>query len=148
MERGQGLYKDFDRVVEKVHLALSEFPKGNAEPMKLMFSHREDVTLANPFNPPVRGWKQVSEVADRAASVVRDGVMTSIEVISKYVTPELAYIVQIEWLKARIGASKEISPAALRVTMIFRPEDGTWKIVHRHADPITSARTPESIIQK
>ncbi len=24
---------------------------------------------------------------------------------------------------------------ALRVTTIFGPEDGEWKVVHRHADP-------------
>ena len=32
--------------------------------------------------------------------------------------------------------------------MIMRPEDGVWKIVHRHADPITSARPAESVIQQ
>jgi hypothetical protein len=35
-----------------------------------------------------------------------------------------------------------------RVTMIFQPEEGTWKIVHRHADPITSAQPAESVIQE
>jgi ketosteroid isomerase-like protein len=35
----------------------------------------------------------------------------------------------------------------LRVTMIFRPEENTWKIVHRHADTVTAARPAESMIQ-
>jgi ketosteroid isomerase-like protein len=38
--------------------------------------------------------------------------------------------------------------AALRVTMIFRPEEGTWRIVHRHADPITTPQAAESVIQE
>jgi ketosteroid isomerase-like protein len=58
------------------------------------------------------------------------------------VTPELAYVVQIEHLESKVGEREEISPYALRATMIFRPEDGTWKVVHRHADPIT--RSPPS----
>jgi ketosteroid isomerase-like protein len=139
---------DFDQVIQKVHMALREFVKGNPEPMKLMFSHREDVTLANPFGPPKRGWKQVSEIMDRAAAVLREGDIPNFDIIAKYVTPDLAFVVEIEWQKAKIGGSQDISPAPLRVTMIFRPEDGTWKILHRHADPITSAQPPESMIQK
>jgi hypothetical protein len=35
-----------------------------------------------------------------------------------------------------------------RVIAEFRREDGTWKIVHRHADPITTAQPVESVIHK
>jgi hypothetical protein len=41
-----------------------------------------------------------------------------------------------------------ITPYSLRSTMIFRPEDGVWKVVHRHADPITTAQPVESVIQE
>ena len=49
---------DLDRVVEAYHVAADEFSRGNAEPIKAVFSHRDDVTLANPFGPAVRGWKR------------------------------------------------------------------------------------------
>ena len=139
---------DFDQILEQCQQALREFPKGNPEPMKVMFSHQEDVTLANPFGPPARGWEQVAETSDRAASQIRDGEITSFEPVAKYVTPELAYIVWIERVKAKLGGRQEIAPFDLRVTMIFRPEDGAWKVVHRHADPITTARPAESVIQQ
>lgn len=32
--------------------------------------------------------------------------------------------------------------------MIMPPEDGEWKIVHRHVDAITTARPAESVIQR
>jgi ketosteroid isomerase-like protein len=139
---------DVDRLLEQWHPASGEFLKGNPEPVKKMWSHREDVTLANPFGPPVRGWEQVAEVIDRAASQVRDGELVSVEIVERHVSPELAYVVHIERPEAKVGGSEEITPFALRVTMIFRPEDGTWKIVHRHADPITTAQPAESVIQE
>jgi len=77
-----------------------------------------------------------------------DGELTSFENISTYVTPELAYIVEVERFSVKLSGSEQVVPVALRTTSIFRPEDGGWRIVHRHADPITSARPPESVIKK
>ncbi len=114
--------------------------------MKLL-SHREDVILASPYGPPVRGWERVAQTAEHAASLRRDGEMIALEIIAKYVTPELAYVVEIERTKAKVGGREDITPYALRATMIFRPEDGLWKVVHRHADPITTAQPAESVIQ-
>ncbi len=139
---------DVDQLIEQFHLASGEFLKGNPKPTQELFSHREDVTLANPFGPAVRGWDEVAKVSEHAASQVRDGEFVSAEIIEKNVTPELAYVVEIEQAKAKIGGSEDITPFALRVTMIFRPEDGEWKIVHRHADPITTAQPAESVIQQ
>ena len=51
--------KDLDHVIEQYHLVAAEFIKGNAEPYKEIFSHREDMSLANPFGPPVRGWNEL-----------------------------------------------------------------------------------------
>jgi ketosteroid isomerase-like protein len=137
-----------DQLIEQYQLALDEFVKGNPEPAQKLFSHREDVTLANPLGPPARGWEQVAATTERAASQLRDGEMVGFENVAKYVTPELAYIVWVERAKAKVGGREDVAPIDLRVTMIFRPEDGTWKVVHRHADPITTARPAETLIQK
>ncbi len=139
---------DLDQAIEQFHLAQRELVKGNPEPVKMMFSHREDVTLLNPISPPARGWQQVAAMTDRAASFLSDGEMVAYETVAKYVTPELAYFVGVERAKAKVGGREDVAAIALRVTMIFRPEDGVWRIVHRHADPITTVQPAESIIQK
>ena len=140
---------DFDEVVEQYHLALNEFFKGNPEPVKSFFSHRDDVTLANPLvGLPVRGWERVAATLEHASSQFIDGENVGFETVAKYVTPELAYVLLIERDKVKVGGSEDTAPSALRVTMIFRPEDGTWKEVHRHADPITTPQPAESVIQE
>jgi len=137
-----------DELIEQFHLAQGEVVKGNPEPVKRLYSHREDVTLANPYGPPVRGWEKVAEVTERATSKFRDGEIVGFEIIERHVTPELAYDVEIERAKVKVGGREDVAPLALRATMIFRPEDGEWKVVHWHADPITAPQPAESVIQE
>jgi ketosteroid isomerase-like protein len=139
---------DLDEVIERFDLAQGEVVKGNPEPALKLFSHREDVTLNNPLSPPAHGWDEVATASERAASQLRDGEMVGFEIIEKHVTPELAYVVRVERARAKVGGSEDIAPITLRVTMIFRSEDGEWKIVHRHADPITTPQPAESVIQE
>ena len=138
---------DLDVVIEQYHRAAADFIKGNPEPYKQLFSQRNDVTLGNPFGPVGRGWTDVAGILDRAASQYTDGEITRFENIAKYATPELAYIVEVERFRTKIAGREALFPVALRTTSIFRREDGTWKIVHRHADSITTARPAESVIQ-
>ena len=139
---------DLDGVVEQYQRAQGEFVKGNPAPLMQLWSHRDDVTVANPFGPAVRGWEQVAATMERAAAQLRDGELVGVEIVAQYVTPELAYLVWVERARAKVGGREAVVPTALRATTIFRPEDGTWKVVHRHADPITTAQPAESVVQK
>ena len=138
---------DLDVIIEQYHRAAAVFIKGDPEPYKLLFSQRDDVTLSNPFGPVGRGWAEAAEIMDRAASLYRDGEITRFENNAKYITPELAYIVEVERFRTKIAGRDALSPVALRTTSIFRREDGMWKIVHRHADSVTTFRPAESVIE-
>ena len=138
---------DLDLIVELYHRALDAVVRGDPALMKKLFSRRDDVTLANPIGPPVRGWNEVKKTMERAVSQLREGEPNRFERISGHYGTDLAYIVEIERTEMKIGASAEASSVSLRVTTIFRLEDGNWKVLHRHADPITSPRPIESIVQ-
>jgi hypothetical protein len=56
------------------------------------------------------------------------------------------YVVRIERAKAKVAGSEEVAPMALWVTMIFRREGGTWKVVHRHADAVVTRQPAQSIV--
>jgi ketosteroid isomerase-like protein len=140
-----GIAPDLDEFVARYHRALDGFFRGDPEPAKQLYSQREDATLANPFGPVAIGWHHVAETMERAAAHYRDGGATGFETLAKYVTPDLAYLVEVERFEALVGGADEIASGALRVTSILRPEDGSWRIVHRHADPITGPRPPESV---
>src|SRR5215210_6619779 len=100
---------DLDEVIEQFDLAQGELVKGNAEPVKRLHSHRDDVTLNNPFGPPAHGWEQVAATMERAASQFRDGEISSIEEVAKYVTPKLAYLVEMERYEAKVGGREDVT---------------------------------------
>ena len=139
---------DLESAIEQSHFALSAIVKGNVEPFLLLYSEREDVTVGNPFGPFARGRQKVAETAAGAASRYRDGEIVGFESVARYGTNDLACVVEVERFQAKVGGSDELATIALRVTSIFRNEDGTWKLVHRHADPITTPQPPEFVLQK
>ena len=130
---------DLGEAIDRSHSAIDNFARGDPESFKALCSQGEDVTLANPFvGLPARGWTNVAEALDYASSRFRDGEARVSKTISKIEGQDLAVLVEIEEWKARVGERSEISPFTLRVTTVFRLEEGVWKIVHRHADPIST----------
>jgi len=142
-----GSQTDFEDAVEAYRAALEPFLKGDPNPAKAFFSRRDDVTLANPLGPPRRGPAEVDKAIEEAAAQVSDGSMRQIEEISRYSTPDLGYVVHLERAQARFAGSEDMSAVVLRVTMIFRREENTWRVVHRHADPIATPRPISSVIE-
>ena len=139
--------QEHDLPLEEYRRAGHAITNGDPEAYKSLYSRRDDVTLANPFGPPARGWSEVSTTLDGAAAKYRDGEVVGFENVSTVITPDLAYTVEIESYRARVGGAEEIVPVSLRVTTVFRREDAVWKVVHRHGDPITTPRPAESVIQ-
>lgn len=138
---------DLDVVVNAYHDALDAFTKGAAGPLLALYSQRDDVVIANPFGPAQRGWSAARDTMARAAENYRDGRALGFDRITTFATPELATIHELERFEAKVGGSEEVTPLTLRCTSVFRREDGGWKVVHRHADPIARVRPAESVIQ-
>ena len=139
---------DLDEVLDRIHSALDAFFRGDAEPAKAAFSRGDDVSLANPFGPPAVGWDAVAAVMQRAAAHYRDGRATRFDRVAGYATGELAYIVEIEHYVAKIAGADRESTVIIRATTVLRREEAAWKIVHRHADPITTPQAAEAVIAK
>ena len=139
---------DLERAIERSHEALALIVKGDPSGYKALFSQREDITLGNPFGPFARGRKTVEATLDGAASHYRDGHLTAADLIATYASADLACVVEVEHVRAKVGGGMELVPVAARVTSLFRREQGEWRLVHRHADPITTPRPAESVIRK
>ena len=90
-----------------------------------------------------KGWSEVGPRYDWVAGRLGEsGAKVSVEYLSSGVDGNLAYTVAIERSELRQVNQDRPTPSALRVTHIFRQEDGVWKLVHRHADPLMETTVP------
>jgi ketosteroid isomerase-like protein len=126
-----------DETLEVFRAAANAMAQGNAEPVKAVYSHADDVTLANPFGHAVRGWVDVAAALDYVASRFSDGEVTDFKNIARYEADNLVTVLDIEHWRTRVGG-REVSDFDLRVSSTYRNEDGQWKLVHRHADAIST----------
>ena len=138
---------EIDELLAQARAALGAIVNGDPGGYKAMYSGSEDITLGNPFGGFGRDRVAVYEQLDRAASYYRVGEVVSIESIARHVGEDLAYTVEIERVRAKVGGRDEASDVAIRVTCVYRREADGWKLLHRHADPRVHRQTAESVIQ-
>ena len=140
------MMSDLNKLRDQYHQSVAAFIQGDPDVQKPLWSRCDDVTLANPLGPPAKGFDAVCRVMDSAALQISEGDGYTFDTIAWVETADLAYEVGIERNRAKLGGAAEKVPISLRVTTVFRREDDGWKIVHRHADPITTPRPTQSVV--
>ncbi len=104
-----------------------------------MWSRNEPVTLFG-ASMTERGWGKIGPAFEALGERFASCSSFEHEVIAAGVSGDLAYTVAFERTTASLRG-KPPAPYALRVTTVFRREEGEWKIVHRHGDPLVPGST-------
>lgn len=139
--------EDLAQAVEQVHAATDAFIMGNPEPFKALWSHQDDVTILGGWGAYEQGWRMVNARLDWAAARFAGGKQRY-ETLAMGRSGDLAYTVHLEQGDVRIAGRADLSPMTLRVTHILRREGDGWRLVHRHADPITQKSDAEAVLQR
>jgi ketosteroid isomerase-like protein len=138
----------FRAFLQEFERGTARFINGDPGPWKALASRREDATLMGGWGIVARGWRDVGARYDWAATRFADsGAALEVEYVSTAVNGDLAYTVTVERSTPRLADGSAAAPMTLRVTHVFRREDGRWRLVHRHADPIMETTTPASVLQ-
>ena len=132
--------KTLEDAIAQNRAALDAMLKGDSTGYVALLSDRDDVTWGNPFGPFARGRESVEAALASAATRFRDGGASEFDHIATYMAENLAVVVQVEHGETKLEGADALSPAALRVTSVYRLEGDAWRLVHRHADPITTPR--------
>ena len=115
------------------------FVHGDPGPRMELWSRRDPVTLFGAIGMSESGWDKLGEtfpwVASRFSNV--SDFRFDVEVVG--VSGDLAYTLGFERFNGSV-AGRPVEPVTVRVTHIYRRENGEWKIVHRHGDNPESRR--------
>ena len=126
-------------VLPRLEEADTALHNGKPNRRKGMWSHKDPVTV---FGAAVSrsGWDQIGPAFDWLASKFSNCESFEYEVLAAGVSGDLAYIAGIEHTTASVAGA---APGAysLRVTTILRRENGEWKVVHRHGDPVPDSHS-------
>jgi ketosteroid isomerase-like protein len=127
----------FRHAVDAVYTTFSAFGSGDASPFAALWSQRDDVTIFGAFGAYERGWADVDPRLAWAARRIAGSqtTQTTYEPLAAGMSGDLGYAVGLERSEVRLLGQDDTRPGVLRVTHLFRREDGAWRIIHRHADP-------------
>jgi ketosteroid isomerase-like protein len=142
------LKDDLQDTMDRVVKAMYRLVSGDPEPYKALWSHLNDVTVLGGAGGYALGWKQVSENADTAALPFHGAKSFEIKKLASSLSGDLAYSVWIEHGDVRVGAREDYVQIVVRVTHVFRQEDGAWKIIHRHGDTVLDKTEAEAILRR
>jgi ketosteroid isomerase-like protein len=127
--------QSWEETMTQLSAAQRDFVKGEGAGIKRLFSHREDVTVLGGFGGFEHGWSEVGPRLDWAASHFAGGSYGQ-ETLSTTVGSDVACLVSLERWSYTTPHDAAETLLELRVTQVFRREEGHWRLVHRHADPL------------
>jgi quercetin dioxygenase-like cupin family protein/ketosteroid isomerase-like protein len=116
------------------HIEAEEaFVRGDPNPRMALWSRGNPVTLFGAIGMSESGWDRLGRTFPWIASRFSEVSDYRIDVELVEVSGDLAYVLWFERCNLSI-AGRPVEPVIVRVTHVYRREDGEWKIVHRHGD--------------
>lgn len=133
MEQSEAFLTAIKPRLDEVELALHN---GEATGRMAMWSRTAPLTLFGAARNGV-GWDQIHPVFEALGKQFSNCTSYRNEILAAEAAGDLAYLVALEHTTASINEAEPTS-YVLRVTTVFRREDGEWRVVHRHGDAISA----------
>lgn len=115
------------------YTALNAMLGGDAGPMLAVWSHADDVTYMSPFGELLRGWAAV-EASWLGQAEARLGGAVRGEELQHTAGDSLGFSVGFE--RGEVQVEGRPTPVDIRATCMFRLEDGAWRMIGHHTDPL------------
>jgi hypothetical protein len=136
--------RGFERFLRRYEAANTAFQNGDPTLWLSLTAEKDPVSIFGGFGG--LGEAGVATVHQRyllaAPAFQPSGATVDFQYMVKDVRGDLAYTVAIERSHVLYAGHTELHHQVLLVTMLFRFERGSWRIVHRHADTMVDLELP------
>jgi len=129
------MHDDIAAAAAGFYAALNALFKGEIAPMVEVWSHADDVTYMGPDNGFQTGWKNVLADWEKQAAMKLGG---RVEPDGMRITKSGDLAVTHNYERGENINTGEGAPGSvsIRATNLFRKENGAWKMIGHHADPL------------
>ena len=126
--------ESFDAFLKRREVVSGDYINGHAGSLLKMSALSDPATFFPPDGQSVRGAEAVNAAHAQAAKSFGEGSVGHFEILQSGSDGELGFWTGIQHAEAVLKGTDKPVPMKLRVTEVFRLEDGAWKLVHQHAD--------------
>jgi NAD(P)H-dependent FMN reductase/ketosteroid isomerase-like protein len=133
--------ESFDSFMQKRVAAARAYVNGDAAPLDEIVAHSGSASFFPPTGGSEQGAKEVSARYDRDAKSFSKGGETQLEVLQSGADGDVGFWTGFQSAKVKMDGTAEPVAMKLRITELFRRVGGEWKIVHRHADAMSTQQS-------
>ncbi|MEW6640605.1 MAG: DUF4440 domain-containing protein [Pseudomonadota bacterium] len=129
---------DFSTFMAQREAAARAYVGGDGGPLDRLSTQAEPATFFGPAGGHRSGAATVTAAYRQGTVLFSAAGDTHFEILQQGASSTLAFWTGIQRATVRLHGKAGPVAMDLRVTEIFRREDGCWKLVHRHADMLTA----------
>lgn len=129
-------FENFSEFMERRKDAASSYVNGDSSRLSKLVTHTDPATFFAPGGEILRDAELIDARYQRDAIDFISG-STHLDILDMNASDAIAYWVGIQNATVKLRGKNDSADFVLRVSEIFRRENGGWKLIHRHASPVT-----------
>jgi len=124
----------FDEFMKKRDEIARDYVNGESASLEEILTRQDPATFFPPSGDIEQGAARVAAADTKGASMFSKPGTSKLEILQSGASGNLAFWTGLQHAEVRQGPKGDKTPMTLRITEVFRYEDGGWKLAHRHAD--------------
>ena len=132
--RGGSDVPSFDGFMTRRAAIALDYVNGETQPLAAIVTQCDPATFFSPKGDHQSGAVAVAQrYLNDAKNFAKPGT-SRLEILQSRASGGLAFWTGLQHAQVRLAGKDDPVPMTLRITEVFRQENGEWSLVHRHAD--------------